>query len=119
MPAGIVVKVNNFGFNLTFTVVNADGTRRDLSGMTLTLYVYTQEQEPSMLFYGVCTLLTQSGLTLGQCTYAVLPTDLSQIGTFNAELEMTIPNLSPPPSLLFLEDTETFSFNIIPQHPPT
>ena len=117
MPAGLVVKENNFGFDLTFTIQNADGTVRDLSGMEVDLYVYTQEQLPTMLFTGSCTLLPQSGTTLGQCTYMVLATDLSAIGTFDAELEMTIDNPTPPPADTFLEDTETFTFNIIPHHP--
>jgi hypothetical protein len=115
MPAGLVLKVNNFGFDLTFTIQNADGTPRDLTGMEVDLYVFTQEQAPTMLFTGPCTLSLTP--TDGKCTYTVLSTDLSQIGTFDAELEMTIDNPSPPPADIFLEDTETFTLNIIPRHP--
>jgi hypothetical protein len=115
MPAGLVVKVNNFGFDLTFSIQNANGTPRDLTGMNVTLYVYTQEQEPTMLFSGACTnSLTP---TDGTCTYLVASTDLSKIGTYDAELEMTISAMPYTPPYTFLEDTETFSFNIIPQHP--
>lgn len=120
MPAGIVVKVNNFGFDLIFTIVNANGTPRDLSSFTdITLYVYTQEQEPTLLFSGACSFPAP---TTGVCTYTVINTDLSQIGTFDAELEMTTEVTPTPPPVFpsvttFLEDTETFSFNIIPRHP--
>jgi hypothetical protein len=124
MPAGLVVKVNNFGFDLTFTIQNADGTIRDLTDFfapngTTTLYVYTQEQTPTLLFSGPCNSITP---TTGICTYSVVSTNLSQIGTFDAELEMiTLVTPVPPPILppvtTFLEDTETFSFNIIPRHP--
>lgn len=116
MPTGLVVKQGNFGFDLTFTIQNADGTPRDLTNITdITLYVYTQEQTPTMLFSGPCTPVVP--LTKGVCTYSVVSTDLSKIGTFDAELEMITSTIGPPPVTSFLEDTETFSFNIIPHHP--
>jgi len=115
MPTGLIVKVNNFGFPLTFTVLNADNTPRDLTGKTVYLYVFTQEQNPTLLFSGACVLLTQSGPTLGQCTYAVQSSNFSTIGTYDAELELTIP--APPGPFSFLEDTETFTINVIPRHP--
>lgn len=112
MPAGIVVKVNNFGFDLTFTILNADGTIRDLTPYTaVTVYVYTQDQEPTLLFSGTCTVVAPM---TGVAVYTVMSTNLSQIGTFDAEIEMTtVASLVTT----YLEDTETFSFNIIPRHP--
>lgn len=112
MPAGIIVKQGNFGFLLTFTIVNANGTPRDLSpfvgiGCAVTLYVYDQEQNPSLLFSGPATVSATPAS--GVCTYMVLSTDLSQLGTFDAELEMT--------NAITCLDTETFSFNIIRRHP--
>ncbi len=110
MPSGLVVKVNNFGFALTFTIVNADGTVRDLSGETLTIYCWTQEEDPTLQFSGTCT----SALTAtGVCTYMVQQTDFSITGTFDAEIEMT----AGTPTPTYLEDTETFSINVIAAHP--
>jgi hypothetical protein len=122
MAPGLVIKQNNFGFVLTFTIVNADTTLRNLSGMTVTFYVYTQEQEPTLLLSGACTLLTQSGSTLGQCTYTVAKGNFPTPLTYNCELEMTMTVTPTPPPVLppvttFLEDTETFTLNVIPQHP--
>jgi hypothetical protein len=107
MPAGLVVKVNNFGFLFTFTVQNADGSARDLTGLTVTLYVYTQDQTPTLLFSGVCAV--QAPATAGICTYMVVSGNFPNIGTYNAELELT-------QSTSYLEDTETFTIDVIPNH---
>lgn len=108
--------MNNFGFNLTFTILNADGTPRDLTPFlpasgVVTLYVYTQEQTPSLLFYGVCTVINA---TAGVCTYTVQSGNFPTIGTFDAEIEMTQPASGAE---VYCEDTETFSVNVIPRHP--
>jgi hypothetical protein len=110
MPSGLVVKVNNFGFALTFTIVNADGTVRDLSGETLTIYCWTQEEDPTLVFSGSCT--SAFPLT-GVCIYMVQLGDFATTGTFDAEIEMT----AGTPTLTYLEDTETFSINVIRRHP--
>jgi hypothetical protein len=114
MPTGLVVKVNDFGFDLTFTVLNADGTPRDLTTINVKLYVYTQDQDPTLLFSGICTVSIPAA---GVCTYTVTPTNFSEVGTFNAELEMTQSTVPFTPPYTFLEDTETFSINVIPRHP--
>jgi baseplate upper protein BppU len=113
MPTGLVIKVNNFAFALTFKVVNADGTPRDLTGLSVTFYVYTQEETPTILFSGPCVILSPS--TTGVCTYTVLNGNFNTVGTFDAELELTIP--APPGPFSYLEETETFNINVIPGHP--
>ena len=107
MTTGIIIKVNNFGVTFTFTIKNADGTLRDLSGLTLTLYVWTAEVTPTMLFSGTCTA---DPVLTGVCYYLVTPTDFTAIGVYNAEIELT-------DSGTYLEDTDTFTINCIPQHP--
>lgn len=114
MPSGLIIKVGNFGFDLIFTVLNADGTPRDLTSLYVTLYVYTQEQQPNLLFSGNCTVSLLP--TTGVCTYTVASGNFPTIGTFNGELEMT--DTAPPtPPIVILEDTETFSINVVPSHP--
>ena len=114
MVSGLLVKVNNFGFDFTFTIQNADGTPFDLTGLFVTLYVFTQEQDPTLLFSGACT--PSLPLSAGICTYSVIAGNFSTTGTFNAELEMT--DVAPPtPPISVLVDTETFTINIIPRHP--
>lgn len=114
MVAGLLVKVNNFGFSLTFTVQNADGSAFDLTSLYVTLYVYTQEQDPTLLFYGNCTI--SGSPTLGVCTYAVVQGNFPTTGTYNAELEMTDTEAPTPPSNIEV-DTQTFTINVINQHP--
>jgi hypothetical protein len=115
MPSGLVVKVNNFGFALTFTILNADGTPRDLTGETATLWVFTQEEEPTISFSGTCTTSVDpvTGIRC-ICTYIVAQGDFSITGTFDAEVEMTT---GFAPIYTYLEDTETFSINVIARHP--
>jgi hypothetical protein len=114
MPSGLVVKIHSFGYLLTFNVKNADGTPRDLTGLYVTLYVYTQEQDPSMVFIGACTnSLTP---TTGICTYRVVNGNFEELGTFNAELVMT-DTLPPAPPITLREPTETFTINVIIGHP--
>ena len=125
MAPGIVIEQNNFGFALTFTVLNADSTPthpdpRDLSPFTnasngsITLYVFTQEQNPTLLFSGLCTI---TDATNGICTYTVLAGNFPTPLTWDAELEMVQTDGGTPPVTIFLEDTETFSINVLPQHP--
>lgn len=113
MAPGLVVKVNNFGFDFTFTVLNADNTPFDLSAAVVTLYVYTQEQFPKLLFSGNCVVTVP---TSGICTYLVADTDFPEIGTYSAELEMT--DVAPPSlPVNLLVDTDTFNINVIVRHP--
>ena len=109
MAPGIVVKVNNFGFNLVFTILNADGTPFDLTNLFMTLYVFTQEQFPVLLFSGTCT---SAAPTTGICTYLVAAGNFSLIGTYNAEIEIT--DIAPPtPPTILLLDTDTFNINVM------
>jgi len=114
MVAGLIVKVTNFGFSLTFTIQNADGTPFDLTNLYPTLYVYTQEQEPTLLFYGAC--ITSLPATAGICTYPVIEGNFPTTGTFAAEIEMTdtVPPLAPIATEI---TTETFTINVIIRHP--
>jgi hypothetical protein len=113
MPTGLVVKVGNFGFPLTFTIYNADGTLFNLTSLYETLYVYTQEQQPTLLFSGACT---STAPATGVCTYTVQSGNFPEIGVYNAEIEMTDTQPPTPPVLLCL-DTETFNINVILKHP--
>ena len=115
MPSGLVVKVNNFGFALTFTILNADGKPRDLTGETATLWVFTQEEDPTVSFSGTC-ITSVDPVTGIRCIaiYMVQQSDFSIIGTFDAEVEMTT---GFAPTYTYLEDTETFSINVIAAHP--
>jgi hypothetical protein len=112
MPVGLIVKVNNYGYVLTFTIENADGSIRDLTGLTTTLYVWTTEQVPTLLFSGNCVVDVTP--TTGKTRYTVVSGNFPTIGTFNAEIELTI---GIGPAFAFLEDTETFSINVIVRHP--
>lgn len=117
--SGLIIKVNNYGFNLTFTIVGPDGkTPRNIGGYNVAFYVWTQEQLPTLLLSGHCANLTQSGATLGQCTYTVQQADFSLLGTFDAELEMTTSSEPYTPPYTYLEDTDTFTVAVIPRHPP-
>jgi hypothetical protein len=114
MVAGLIVKVDNFGFSLTFTIQNADGTPFDLTNLFPTFYVYTQEQDPTLLFYGACNVV---GLpSAGICSYPVVAGNFSTTGTWSAEIEMTdtVPPLTPIATEI---TTETFTINVIIRHP--
>jgi|SRR5208283_4618790 len=114
MAPGLIVKINNFGFSFTFTIQNADGTPFDLTNLFATLYVYTQEQDPTLLFYGNCIVSLPT--TAGICTYSVIAGNFPTTGTWSAEIEMT--DVAPPALPIVTEiDTETFTINVIPQHP--
>jgi hypothetical protein len=115
MPTGLVVKIHNFGYILTFNVKNADGTVRDLTGLFVTLYTFTQEESPTMLFSGACSSTAPQAL-LGICTYQVATGNFDELGTFDAELVMT-DTLPPLPPVNLEESTETFTINIIVGHP--
>ena len=74
------------GFNLNFTVKNADGSAFNLTGYTIKLKVWRAGQPGLLLLNGGCAI---DNATAGTCHYTITATDFTSVGTFKAELELT------------------------------
>jgi hypothetical protein len=103
---GLQIKLNNYGFPIDFYIQNADGTPKDLTGLSAALNVWANEQTPVLIFSHPCQILNA---TQGVVEYVVQQTDFTQIGTFYGEIELTGTN--------YLEDTLTFTIEVINNAP--
>lgn len=80
------VTKGDYGFPLTFTIVEADGvTTRDLSTYTVGIKVW-KENSSTNLFTGSCT---NTDPTNGVCTYTVKITDFTTLGDYWSQLTLT------------------------------
>jgi len=80
------VKKDNFGWVQLFTVYNADGTLKNLTGYTVTLKVWSE----STLKFSTGCILDVNPLT-GKCTHTVAASNFDTVGPYFGELELTKP----------------------------
>jgi hypothetical protein len=93
------VKKDNYGFTQQFTVNQADGTAKNLAGLTVTLKVWNGDG--TLKFSGACTVTDAAN---GICTYDPIATDFDTVGDYKAELELSDTG--------YLEDTSTFTVSV-------
>ena len=74
------------GFDLEFTVQEADGTVFDLTGATVK-FKMALPQNAQLKIDGLCTITDPLD---GKCKYTIQDGDLDTSGTYVAELEITI-----------------------------
>jgi len=76
---------NDKGFDLTFTVLDADNVAVNLTGSTIK-FKMALIASATLKVNGDCTITDP---TNGKCKYTVGETDLNTVGTYHAELEIT------------------------------
>jgi len=79
----VTVSQSDYGYSLAFTVTNADGTAKDLTGYTVSLKVLRGTTSTNL---GACAVQSAVG---GTCTYTVKSGDFAIDGLYAAELEFT------------------------------
>lgn len=94
------VKKGNFGFIQEFEIKQANGDPKDLTGLTVTLKVWSNAGNISIS--GQCTITDAAN---GKCTYTPKKNDFSTAGDYTAELELTKGNT-------YVEDTDSFRLHI-------
>jgi len=82
----LTIPVNDKGFNLSFTVYDADDDIYNLSGYTVTMKVWKPGVPGTLVVNGACNVTNAS---LGTCTYAVNAADFASIADYKMELELT------------------------------
>jgi len=98
----IYIPSSDMGFNLNFTVKNADGSAFNLTGYTIKLKVWRAGQPGLLLLNGSCGI---DNATAGTCHYTITATDFTSVGTFKAELELTKTGI--------IESTKTFGIEVM------
>ena len=84
--ADITVPKGNYGYNLAFTIQDADESAYNLSGYTVTLKVWPQDIMTAPIVNSACTIDTAAS---GTCHYTVQNGDFDYIGNYLCELELT------------------------------
>ena len=77
---------SDMGFNLNFTIKDANGSAYNLTGYTIKLKVWRAGQPGLLLLDGSCDI---DSAVNGACHYTITATDFTSVGTFKAELELT------------------------------
>ena len=89
------------GFNLNFTVKDADDVAYNLTGYTITLKVWKAGSSDTLLLSGTCTILVAAA---GTCYYTLTATDFIIAGVYKAELELTKAGV--------IESTKSFTIEV-------
>jgi hypothetical protein len=82
----LVIKRGDYGFNLTGTVSNDDGTVLNLTDYTVSLQVWEEGRWRQPIVQGTCVVTSS---TEGQWRYTVGTTDFLTVGTYNAAIRAT------------------------------
>lgn len=82
----IVVVQNAYGYNLKFTLQNADGTAFDLTGYTALKFNVQFANTPGQKFSG--TPVVSGSPSGGILLYAVAQTDFNEAGIYQAQIEV-------------------------------
>lgn len=83
--AEVTLTKGDKGFDLTFNVKDDDDAAVNLSGSTIKFKMEKPGDSTSQID-GSCVITDASG---GVCTYTIGATDLSTVGTYNGELEIS------------------------------
>lgn len=81
----LTVYKGDYLFSIPFTLLNNDGTAKDITGLVPRLKVWNGGGAGITLFTGSTTY---DSATSGTCHYVVVSTDLSATGIFAAEIEL-------------------------------
>lgn len=84
--AQITIPQNDYGFNIAFTLQDADGDAFDGTDYTATLKVWLAGSPATLVATGACTWTVAAS---GTCTYAVKSTDFATAGSYLGEVECT------------------------------
>ena len=87
----LTVPQGDYGYNLDFTLYNADGTAKVLTDYTITLKVWSPGVPGTLLLEGVCDPDVAAS---GTCHYEVAEGDFDIVGRFLYEIELTQANIT-------------------------
>ena len=96
-------KKGAYGFNIDFTINNADGTAKDLTSQSVNLKAWISGASA----VSISASLTVTSATIGGCRWTPNSASLTQVQNtpgYNAYLEIT--------SAGYIEPTETFTISV-------
>ena len=76
---------NDYGFTMTFTITDSDGTAVDLTSVTDVYFKMALPGASACKVKGSCTVTDATG---GICTYTPVSTDFDTNGVYNQEVEL-------------------------------
>lgn len=82
----ITVPKGDYGYNLAFTVTDADGAAYNLTGYTVTLKLWRPMKPGTLVLSKACTIDVAAS---GTCHYTVASGDFATAKTYAGELEAT------------------------------
>jgi len=100
----LTIKRGDYGFNLTGTVSNDDGTDFDLTDYTVSLQVWEEGRWRRPFVQGTCVVTSS---TEGQWSYTVASGDFLVAGTYNGAIRATKTNAQETTVTYTIEVKET------------
>ena len=85
--ADLIVPKGDSGFNLQFTILDANGDPYNLLGYTIKFKVWKPSFSSVLVVNGSCDI--EGDAANGVCTYAVAEGNFATVGTYSFELELT------------------------------
>ncbi len=82
----LTIPKSDYGYELTFSVQDANGAAYDLSASTVTFKAWSPLTPSTLIVNATCS---KSTTVTGQCTYTIASTDFTTAGQYLAELELT------------------------------
>ena len=82
----LTIPKGDYGYNLNFTVQDADGNAFNLTGYTITLKVWAPNVPGTLKFSGACTIDVAAS---GTCHYVLVSGNFDTVARYQAELELT------------------------------
>jgi hypothetical protein len=82
----LTITKSDYGYNLTFTVTESDGTAKNLAGYTITFEAWRPSAPSTLVVTGACTILVAAS---GTCTYTVLSTDFTSSTYYEGRLVLS------------------------------
>jgi hypothetical protein len=83
----LTVSKGDYGYTITDTLENADGSPFDLSGYSVAFHVWRSNSPGTLLVNGVATIILPA--SAGTVSYTVAPGDFTEVGIFKQEWEAT------------------------------
>ena len=102
--ADLTISKGDFGFDLSFTITESDGTAYNLTPYTITLKVWAKGDPSTLTVDAACTPVIAAS---GTCKYTVVTGDFNTKGFYNFEIELTKAGAEESTQVYELEVTES------------
>ena len=84
--ADLTIPKGDYGYDIIFTIQDADGNAYDLTGYTIKFKVWKSGSSGTLFINGACTIVKAVS---GICKYLIVKGDFKAVDIYKFELELT------------------------------